>query len=56
MKSVRSALRKGDLDKDTYGRLSCVSCETSLKTRDDPDRVGSVRFCPDCDREWKELG
>ncbi len=27
MKSVRKALRKGDLEKDTYDRLVCSECE-----------------------------
>jgi hypothetical protein len=55
MKSTRKGLREGELAKDTYGRLTCSSCEKSLKKRNDPDEVFSVRTCPECDREWKEL-
>lgn len=55
MKSVRKALRSGDLEKDNYGRLSCAECETQLNTTDDPDVVGTVRQCPDCGGEWKEI-
>ena len=55
MKSVRKALRDGDLDKDTYGRLLCGECETNLKTKNDPEQIGSVRACPECGTEYKEL-
>lgn len=56
MNSVRKGLRKGTLQKDTYGRLSCGDCEVDLKTRNDPDAIGTVRICPTCGREWRELG
>jgi hypothetical protein len=26
-----------------------------LKKRDDPDEVFSLRICPECGREWKDL-
>ncbi len=55
MNSVRSALREGAVEKDTYGRLACTSCAESLKTRNDPDEVFTVKYCPECDGEWKEL-
>ncbi len=55
MKSVRSGLRKGEVEKDTYGRLSCAACGESLKTHNDPDEVFSVRSCPQCGSEWKVL-
>ncbi|WP_224447512.1 HVO_0758 family zinc finger protein [Haloprofundus salilacus] len=55
MKSTRKGLREGELGKDTYGRLACEECEETLKKRNDPDEVFSVRTCPDCGREWKEL-
>ncbi|WP_306421033.1 HVO_0758 family zinc finger protein [Haladaptatus sp. T7] len=55
MQSVRSGLRKGEVEKDTYGRLSCSDCGESLKTRNDPDEVYSVRLCPNCDSKWKVL-
>lgn len=52
---MRKALRKGEIEKDTYERLSCAECHATLKTKNDPSQVGSVRVCPDCGREWKEL-
>jgi|GEM_PF-347184 len=55
MKSVRKALRDGDLDKDTYDRLVCGECEKPLKTENDPDEIKTVRICPDCASEWKEI-
>jgi ribosomal protein S27AE len=55
MDSVRKGLRAGDIAKDTYGRLQCGTCETTLSKRDDPDDVGAVRACPDCGREWRRL-
>lgn len=55
MKSVRKALRSGDLFKDTYERLNCNECEKPLKTENDPDEIGSVRVCPECGGRWKQL-
>jgi len=55
MKSTRKGLRDGELEKDTYGRLTCAACGKSLKTQNDPDEVYTVRVCPDCGNEWKEL-
>lgn len=55
VKSVRRGLRDGDIEKDTYERLTCGTCEKALKTRNDPDEIGSLRVCPDCGREWREL-
>ncbi|ACV11372.1 conserved hypothetical protein [Halorhabdus utahensis DSM 12940] len=56
MESVRKGLRSGDLEKDTYERLQCVECEEELTTENDPEEVGSVRVCPGCGREWKQVG
>lgn len=56
MKSVRKGLRAGELEKDQYGRLSCSACEEELKSINDPDEVGTVRACPVCGAEWKEIG
>ena len=56
MKSVRKALRDGDLEKDTYERLTCSDCGKTLSTVNDPDEIGTVRQCPDCGGEWKEIG
>lgn len=55
MQSVRSGLRAGDITRDTYRRLSCVSCEKQLRTIDDPDELGSIRQCPECGRSWRQL-
>ena len=56
MKSVRKGLRHGELEKDQYGRLSCAQCEEELKSQNDPDAIHTVRICPECATEWKELG
>ncbi|WP_254273704.1 HVO_0758 family zinc finger protein [Haloarcula marina] len=56
MDSVRKALRAGDVEKDGYGRLSCVTCDEPLSTDNNPDKIGKIRVCPDCGSEWKELG
>ncbi|WP_172967042.1 MULTISPECIES: HVO_0758 family zinc finger protein [Halosegnis] len=55
MDTVRQGLRAGDIEKDTYERLTCAHCGESLATRDTDDGVGKIRSCPDCDREYKEL-
>lgn len=55
MRSVRKALREGAVQKDTYGRLSCTSCDVDLKNKDDPDAIGTVRRCPECGQEWKDI-
>jgi DNA-directed RNA polymerase subunit RPC12/RpoP len=56
MQSVRKGLRSGDLEKDTYERLTCSDCGEELDTQNDPAEVGRVRVCPGCGREWKEVG
>ena len=56
MPSVRKGLRSGDLEKDTYERLTCTSCGEELETRNDPDEIGKQRVCPSCGKEWKEVG
>lgn len=55
MKSIRKALREGELIKDTYERVTCANCEKSLKTENDPDTITTIRRCPDCGKEWKEI-
>jgi NAD-dependent SIR2 family protein deacetylase len=55
MKSTRKGLRDGELVKDTYERLTCAECEQTLKKENDPDEIFSVRTCPDCGKQWKEL-
>lgn len=56
MDTVRQGLRGGDIEKDTYERLICVHCDERLKTQNDPDEVFTVRVCPDCEREYKQVG
>jgi hypothetical protein len=56
MTSVRKGLRAGDLEKDTYERLTCTTCGETLETQNDPDVVGKKRVCPSCGGEWKEVG
>lgn len=48
-------MRAGDLEKDTYGRVSCTACGKTLKTRKEADTLGSVRACPECGKEWQEI-
>jgi ssDNA-binding Zn-finger/Zn-ribbon topoisomerase 1 len=55
MKSTRKGLRDGDLYKDNYERLNCSECEKTLKKKNDPEEVFSVRTCPECGQQWKEL-
>lgn len=55
MDTVRDGLRAHDLKKDTFDRLLCAECDRPLKRRSDPDEIWSVRFCIDCEGEWKEL-
>lgn len=55
MQSTRKGLREGELSKDTYGRLNCAACEKTLATKNASDEVFTLRRCPDCGREWKEL-
>ncbi|WP_435128089.1 HVO_0758 family zinc finger protein [Halobaculum sp. D14] len=55
MKSTRKGLRDGDLEKDNYERLVCADCGKSLKTENPPDEVYTIRRCPECGAEYKEL-
>ncbi len=55
MDSVRKGLRRGEVEKDTYERLTCAACGEQLATENDPDEVGKVRACPGCGREWQEV-
>jgi len=56
MESIRKGLRAGNIEKDTYERLVCAECEEPLDTRSDPETIGKVRQCPDCGREWEQIG
>jgi predicted RNA-binding Zn-ribbon protein involved in translation (DUF1610 family) len=56
MNTTRQGLRKGNLEKDNYERLHCTECEKALKTQNDPDEVYTLRVCPECGSEWKEIG
>lgn len=55
MKSVRSGLRTGEIERDTYQRLSCIECDSQLRTIDNPDELGAIRQCPECGRQWRQL-
>lgn len=55
MDSIRKGLRSGSLEKDTYERLNCVECDEELETKNDPDKIGSVRKCPDCGESWQQI-
>ena len=55
MKSTRKGLRDGSIEKDNYERLRCASCDTALGTEDSDEEIYTVRRCPDCGAEWKEL-
>lgn len=55
MESIRKGLRSGDIEKDTYERLTCSDCGEQLTTENDPDDLGKVRVCPECGRQWKEV-
>lgn len=55
MKSVRKGLREGELTKDTYERVTCSECGETLSKEDEPDEVFSLRVCPECEQEWKDL-
>ncbi|QLH77526.1 hypothetical protein HZS55_09555 [Halosimplex rubrum] len=56
MKSVRKGLRSGEIEKDVYERLACSECGEELGTENDPDEIGTVRVCPECDSKWKKVG
>lgn len=56
MDSVRQGIRGDQIRKDTYERLECAACDEQLKTRNDPEEIGSIRYCPECGREWKQIG
>ncbi len=55
LKSIRKALRDGELEKDTYERVTCTECGKSLKTENDPDTITTIRTCPDCGGKWKAI-
>ena len=55
MRSVRKGLRAGEIEKDTYDRLTCAACGVSLTKRDDPAELGMTRKCPECGREWEQV-
>lgn len=55
MDSVRQGLRSGDIEKDTYERLNCSSCDVQLATENEPGELGKVRVCPECGEQWQEM-
>jgi predicted RNA-binding Zn-ribbon protein involved in translation (DUF1610 family) len=56
MESVRKGLRSEQITKDTYERLVCAECGENLDTRDNPEGLGKIRSCPECGREWQQVG
>lgn len=55
MDSVRKGLRTGEIEMDTFERLECSECDVRLRTRDDPDEIGTIRYCPKCGQTWRAL-
>jgi predicted RNA-binding Zn-ribbon protein involved in translation (DUF1610 family) len=55
MDSVRQGLRAGDIEKDTYERLTCTDCGEQLGTQNEPGEIGKVRVCPSCGDRWTEM-
>ena len=55
MKSTRKGLRDDELHKDNYERLTCSECDETLKNDNAPDEVYSIRTCPECGQQWKDL-
>ena len=55
MDSVRQGLRSGDIEKDTYERLNCASCEMQLATENEEGTIGKIRVCPECGERWQEM-
>ncbi|WP_331456491.1 MULTISPECIES: HVO_0758 family zinc finger protein [Halobacterium] len=55
MDSVRRGLRQDDISKDMYERLTCTQCGEQLVTENNPDDVGSIRACPECGSQWRQL-
>lgn len=56
MESVRKGLRSGAIEKDTYERLACADCGETLATENDPDKLETIRVCPECGKQWKKVG
>ncbi|AKH97097.1 HVO_0758 family zinc finger protein [Halanaeroarchaeum sulfurireducens] len=55
MESVRKGLRAGELERDTYDRLVCAECGTQLQREDAPDEIYTLRRCPNCGAEYKQI-
>lgn len=55
METVRKGIRNDELYKDTYQRLTCEQCDRELATESDPSEPGTIRQCPDCKRQWRQL-
>lgn len=55
MDSIQQGLRGDDLERGRFGRLACTECEMELILDDDPDELGTVRVCPECETEWVEF-
>lgn len=55
MDTVRDGLRAEEIEKDTFDRVICNACDRPLKTRNDPDELWSIRYCEECESEWREM-
>lgn len=55
MDSVTAGIRNDEIYTDTYDRLTCGKCDRPLKTVDDPSEIGTIRTCPKCNAQWREL-
>lgn len=55
METVRKGLRTDELEKDTYQRLLCTACEIAVDIENPDDEVFSIRTCPECGQQWKQL-
>jgi hypothetical protein len=53
--SISKGSRNGDIEKDSYKRLLCADCGTRLARRTVPDEPWTLRRCPECDRQWRDL-
>ncbi|MDR9411013.1 MAG: hypothetical protein RI544_00455 [Haloquadratum sp.] len=56
MDSIRRAVRRRAVTRDTFGRLHCGNCGQRLRTLDPDDLPHRIRRCDACDLQWREVG
>jgi hypothetical protein len=56
MDSIRRAVRRRAVTRDTFGRLHCGNCGQRLRTVDPEDLPHRIRRCDVCDLQWREVG